>query len=72
MDGLHKHLWFLSLHFCNECLSHPKKKKIDPFQYEEQFASGRAVEKRLRRQAEMFDVFDKLVDNEDIAVDAYG
>ena len=27
MDGLHKHLWFLSLHLCNECLSHPKKKK---------------------------------------------
>ena len=27
VDGLHKHLWFLSLHLCNECLSHQKKKK---------------------------------------------
>ena len=27
MDGLHKHLWFLSLHLCNECLSHQKTKK---------------------------------------------
>ena len=27
VDGLHKHLWFLSLHLCNECLSHKKEKK---------------------------------------------
>ena len=48
------------------------KAATDPFQYEEQFASGRAVEKRLRRQTQMFEIFDDLVDNKDIAVDAYG
>lgn len=48
------------------------KAATDPFQDEEHLASDRTLEKRIRLQAKMFDVFDNLVDSEDVAVDAYG
>lgn len=54
------------------CADSRSKASIDPLQDEDQLATARTVEKRIRLQTEMFDIFDGLVDNEDIAVDAYG
>lgn len=58
---------------CHEsCADSRSKASIDPFQDEDQLATARTVVKLIRLQTEMFDIFDGLVDNEDIAVDAYG
>ena len=48
------------------------KSSIDPFQDEDQLATAWTVEQRICLQTEMFDIFDRLVDNEQTTVDACG
>ena len=44
----------------------------DPFQNEDPLATDSSLEKRARKQEQMFDAHEQFLDDEDIEFDAYG